>query len=105
MAKYRKSMDFVHCRANKYNGGWSAAMHCARLTIPDIEWDKVEDAQSRREFGIHIDGEILYLGVIEANIANADPRFEFEEEDQDPALNETINDQVRDRRCHYSLWS
>ena len=35
---YRKSMDFVSRLANRYNGGWAAAMRCARRALPDLEW-------------------------------------------------------------------
>lgn len=33
VAKYRRSMDFVHRHANRYNGEWSAAMGCARYAL------------------------------------------------------------------------
>lgn len=89
-------MDFVHRLANRYNGGWSAAMRCARHAIPDIEWGKVEDAHSRREFEIPINGEVPDLGVTEVDIANADLRLVFEEEDQDDAINNTVNDRVKE---------
>lgn len=41
-------------------------------------------------------GEVLDLGFIVVDIANGDPRFEFYEEDQDAALNETVNNQVKE---------
>lgn len=56
----------------------------------------MEDAHNRREIEIPIYNKLLDLGVIETDIANANPRFEFKEEDQDATLNETVNDQVKE---------
>lgn len=39
----------------------------------------MEEAHSRRDFELLVEGEILDFGVTEADIANADPRFEFED--------------------------
>lgn len=47
VAVYQESMDFVTRVANRYNGGWSPAMRCARYAIPDLDWVKVEDAHGR----------------------------------------------------------
>ena len=62
-------------------------MRCARHALPDLDWSQVEEAQGRRDFEIPIEGEILDIGVIEADIANADPRCEFEEEQGQNAAN------------------
>lgn len=40
----------------------------------------MEEAHRRRDFELPIEVEVLDYGVSEANIANANPRAEFEEE-------------------------
>lgn len=57
VAEYRRSMDFVHRLANRYNGGWSAAMHCARHALPGMGWEKMEEAHSRRLFELAVEEE------------------------------------------------
>lgn len=59
------------------------------LTLTGSRWSI---AHGRRDFEIPIEGDVLDVGVIEADIANADPRFEFEEEDQDATNTEIVND-------------
>ena len=88
--EYRKSMDFVSRLANQYNGGWTAAMRCAKHAIPDMDWSRVEEAHSRRDFELPTEGEDLNYGVTEADIVNADPQVEFEDvPDQEAAI--TVN--------------
>lgn len=89
--EYRKSMDFVSRLANRYNGGWVAAMRCARHAIPDLDWSQVEEAHGHRDFELPVEGEVLDYGVSEADIANADPRAEFEKEPIQEA-DVTVND-------------
>lgn len=87
VGEYRKSIDLVFRLANHYNGGWAAAMmRCARHAIPDLDWSKVEEAHGRRDYEIPLEDEVLDMGVTEANIANANPRCEFKDDqgqDQD----------------------
>lgn len=40
----------------------------------------MEEAHRRRDFELPIEGEVPDYGVLEADIATADPRAEFEEE-------------------------
>lgn len=72
-------MDFVARLANRYNGGWAAAMRCAKHALPDLDWSQVEEAHGRRDFELPVEGEVLDFRVTEADIANADPRFMFKE--------------------------
>lgn len=66
---------------------------CAQHVIPDLDWVKAEDAHGRQDFEISIEGEVPDIGVTEADIANADPRFEFEEEvDQEVVNTEIVDD-------------
>lgn len=54
----------------------------------------MEEARSRRDFKLPIEDEILDFWVIEADIANADPRFEFEQEgDQGTTNANAANDE------------
>ncbi|XP_057251946.1 uncharacterized protein LOC130589374 [Beta vulgaris subsp. vulgaris] len=101
--EYQKGMDFVSRLLNRYNGGWSAAMRCVRHTFPELDWSKIEEAHTNLVHGLPVEGEDLDPGVTEADIANADPRIEFEEEqeaandvadtpnpDADPTVEETV---------------
>lgn len=78
--EYQKSMDFVSRLLNRYNGGWSTAMRCVRHNFPDFDWSKIEVAHLRGDFELPVEGEVLDIGVTEADIVNADPRAEFAED-------------------------
>lgn len=80
VVEYRNYVDFVSHLANRYNGGWAAAMRCVKHTFPDSDWSQVEEAHGRQDFELPVEGEVLDIGVTEADIANTDPRCEFEEE-------------------------
>ena len=79
-AGYCRSMNFVHRLTNRYNGGWSAAMRCAKHALHGIEWEKVEEAQGRRLFELRVENEELEFGVAEEDIANVDPCIESEDD-------------------------
>lgn len=72
-------MDSVTHLANRYNGIWTTAMQCAWHAIPAINWDEIEKAYGRWVLEVQVDGEVVDFGVTEDDIANADPRAEFEE--------------------------
>lgn len=55
-------------------------MRCARHALPGIEWDKVEEAHGRALFELPLHDEQLHFGVTEANITNADPQLEIEDD-------------------------
>lgn len=59
--------------------------------IPTLDRAKVEDAHSRQEFENLVNDEILDVEVTEADIANAAPRIEFEEEDPDATNTEVVD--------------
>lgn len=59
VSEYRKSMDFISRLANRYNGGWYAAMRCAKHTIPNLDWFKVKEAHDCPDFELSVEGEIL----------------------------------------------
>ena len=73
-------MDFVSRLLNRYNGGWSAAIRCVRHNFPDFDGSKVEAAHLRGDFELPVEGEVLDIGLTEADIANVDPRAEFAED-------------------------
>ncbi|XP_010693999.1 uncharacterized protein LOC104906869 [Beta vulgaris subsp. vulgaris] len=73
--EYQKGMDFVTRLLN-------AGMRCVRHTFPDLDWSKIEDAHVQRVHELPVEGEVLDHGVSEADIANADPKAEFEEEQE-----------------------
>lgn len=54
-------------------------MQCAWHAIPAINWDEIEKAYGRWVLEVQVDGEVVDFGVTEDDIANADPRAEFEE--------------------------
>lgn len=83
VAEYQKSMDFltryVHevCKACRSWPGWF----------------KVEEAHGCWDYELPVKGEILEFEVTKADIANADPCVEFEEEGDLEAVNtDAVND-------------
>lgn len=74
-------------------------MRCAKHALPGIEWEKVEEAHGQRLFELPMENEELDFGVTEANIANVDPRVEFEEDPEaanEDAGNAAVEDDQND---------
>lgn len=68
-------------------------MRYARQTLPDIEWEKVEEAHGQRLFELPVEGEVLDFGVIEDDIANTDPRAKLDDEAEE--VREDVGNTVR----------
>lgn len=62
-------------------------MRCVKRNFPDFDWSKIEEAHGRGDFDLPVEGKVLDVGVTEADIANANPCCEFEEEQGREAVN------------------